>query len=118
MIIYKVFSFDSAHYLPFVPSGHKCGKMHGHTYQLKVFLEGEPGVETGWILDYTDLKNGIKPIIDLLDHQLLNEIPGLENPTSENISIWLWDKIKPIFNNLVRLELNETPGTGVIYEGR
>ncbi|ALL08544.1 6-carboxy-5,6,7,8-tetrahydropterin synthase [Pedobacter sp. PACM 27299] len=117
MIIYKTFSFDSAHYLPNVPADHKCGGMHGHTYTVKVFLSGEPGLETGWILDYTDLKNGIRPIVSLLDHKLLNEIPGLENPTAERLSIWLWHKIKPIFPELSRIELNETPGTGVIYEG-
>ncbi|MBC8988289.1 6-carboxytetrahydropterin synthase QueD [Pedobacter sp. N36a] len=117
MIIYKTFSFDSAHYLPNVPAGHKCGGMHGHTYTLKVFLAGEPGPETGWILDYTDLKNRIRPVIRLLDHKLLNEIPGLENPTAEKLSTWIWNKIKPIFPELRRIELNETPGTGVIYEG-
>lgn len=117
MIIYKTFSFDSAHYLPYVPAGHKCGGMHGHTYTLKVFLSGTPDRETGWILDYTDIKNGVRPIIDLLDHKLLNEIPGLENPTAEQLSIWLWKKIKPIFSELSKIELNETPGTGVIYEG-
>lgn len=117
MIIYKTFSFDSAHYLPHVPPGHKCGGMHGHTYTLKVSLTGSPGIETGWILDYTDLKKGIRPIIDLLDHKLLNEIPGLENPTAEQLSLWLWAKIKPIFPGLCKIELNETPGTGVIYEG-
>lgn len=117
MIIYKTFSFDSAHYLPNVPAGHKCGGMHGHTYTVKIFLSGEPGPETGWILDYTDLKNGIRPIVSLLDHKLLNEIPGLENPTAERLIIWLWHKIKPIFPELCRIELNETPGTGVIYEG-
>ncbi len=91
--------------------------MHGHTYSLKVFLTGSPGIESGWILDYTDLKNGIRPVIDLLDHKLLNEIPGLENPTAEMLSLWLWEKIKPIFPGLCKIELNETPGTGVIYEG-
>lgn len=117
MIIYKTFSFDSAHYLPDVPAGHKCGGMHGHTYTLKVFLSGSLGTKTGWILDYTDLKNGIRPIINVLDHKLLNEIPGLENPTAEQLSLWLWEKIKPIFPELCKLELKETPGTGVIYEG-
>ncbi|SMD18926.1 6-pyruvoyl tetrahydropterin synthase [Pedobacter nyackensis] len=69
-------------------------------------------------MDYTELKNSIKPFLDILDHKLLNEIPGLENPTSENLSIWLWKIIKPIFPDLVRIELKETPTSGVIYEGQ
>nr|WP_121270854.1 6-carboxytetrahydropterin synthase QueD [Pedobacter schmidteae] len=117
MIIYKIFTFDSAHYLPYVPQGHKCGGMHGHTYTLKIFISGFPEMHSGWIIDYTDLKKIVKPILDILDHKLLNEIPGLENPTSENLSIWLWQMIKPILPTLARLELNETPTSGVIYEG-
>ncbi|UEG49194.1 6-carboxytetrahydropterin synthase QueD [Ferruginibacter lapsinanis] len=117
MIIYKKFSFDSAHFLPNVPAGHKCGKIHGHTYFFTVFIEGDIIPELGWIIDYTDLKKGILPIIELLDHQLLNEVQGLENPTSEILTIWLWNRIKPIFPGLKRIELNETPSSGVIYEG-
>lgn len=117
MIIYKQFSFDSAHFLPHVPEGHKCGNMHGHTYLLTVFIEGKPEEKSGWIIDYGDLKKVIKPIIDELDHHLLNEIPGLENPTSENLSIWLWNKIKPLVSGLKKIELKETPSSGVIYEG-
>jgi 6-pyruvoyltetrahydropterin/6-carboxytetrahydropterin synthase len=117
MIIYKQFSFDSAHFLPNVPEGHKCGNMHGHTYSLTVFIEGMPEQKSGWIIDYGDLKKVIKPIIEQLDHHLLNEIPGLENPTSENLSIWLWNKIKPLLPNLKKIELKETPSSGVTYEG-
>ena len=117
MIIYKEFSFDSAHFLPQVPEGHKCANMHGHTYGLTVFIEGEPDDRTGWIIDYGDLKKYIQPIIEQLDHHLLNDIPGLENPTSEVLSVWLWQRIKPIIPGLKRLELKETPSSGVIYEG-
>lgn len=117
MIIYKQFSFDSAHFLPNVPKGHKCGNMHGHTYLLTVYIEGIPDQESGWIIDYADLKKAIKPVIDQLDHHLLNDIPGLENPTSENLSIWLWNNIKPLVPGLNKIELKETPTSGVIYEG-
>ena len=117
MLIYKQFTFDSAHFLPHVPEGHKCAKMHGHTYALSVFVEGEPDQKTGWIIDYADLKMHIKPIFDILDHHLLNEIPGLENPTSEILAIWLWNKLKPLIPELKRIELKETPTSGVIYEG-
>ncbi len=117
MLIYKQFTFDSAHFLPNVPQGHKCANMHGHTYALSVFVEGEPDTKTGWIIDYGDLKMHIKPVIDILDHHLLNDIPGLENPTSEILTIWLWNKLKPMIPELKRIELKETPSSGVIYEG-
>jgi 6-pyruvoyltetrahydropterin/6-carboxytetrahydropterin synthase len=117
MIIYKQFSFDAAHFLPVVPEGHKCGNMHGHTYRLTVFIEGHPDEKSGWIIDYGDLKKSIQPVIEKLDHHLLNEILGLENPTSENLAIWLWHKIKPLVPELVKIELKETPSSGVIYEG-
>lgn len=91
--------------------------MHGHTYALSVFVEGEPDKTSGWIIDYADLKMHIKPIVDILDHQVLNNVPGLENPTSEMLSVWLWNKIKPLIPGLKRIELKETPGSGVIYEG-
>ena len=116
MIIYKQFTFDSAHFLPNVPEGHKCGNMHGHTYSLTVFIEGEPDKQ-GWIIDYSDLKKEIQPIIELIDHKVLNNIAGLNNPTSELLAVWLWNKIKPLMPGLKKIELNETPTSGVIYEG-
>ena len=71
----------------------------------------------GWVLDFGDLKRVIKPVIDMVDHAFLNDIPGLENPTAEIFSVWLWDKIKPLLSGLKKIELKETPGSGVIYEG-
>jgi 6-pyruvoyltetrahydropterin/6-carboxytetrahydropterin synthase len=117
VILYKQFTFDAAHHLPNVPDGHKCKQMHGHTYHLTIFLEGEVLKEPGWVLDFADLKKAVRPVIGIVDHALLNNIPGLENPTAELFSIWLWDKIKPLLPALKRLELKETPTSGVIYEG-
>ncbi|MCZ2458840.1 MAG: 6-carboxytetrahydropterin synthase QueD [Chitinophagales bacterium] len=117
MEIYKDFSFDSAHFLPNVPKEHKCRQMHGHTYTLRVYIKGEPDHEVGWIMDFKEIKNVIAPIIDQLDHKLLNDIEGLENPTAENISIWLWKRIKFTMPSLNRIELKETATTGVIYNG-
>lgn len=117
MIIYKEFSFDSAHYLSQVPEGHKCGRLHGHTYHLKVFLEGTIQSPSGWVVDFNDLKAVVKPILEEVDHALLNDISGLENPTSELFAVWLWDKMKPLLPQLKRIELQETPSSGVIYEG-
>lgn len=117
MLIYKKFIFDSAHFLPQVPAGHKCRNMHGHTYSLTVFIDGPLMQNEGWVIDYADLKAAVKPVISQLDHHLLNEIPGLENPTSEMLIIWIWDRIKPLLPGLTKIELNETASSGVIYEG-
>lgn len=117
MEIYKEFGFDAAHYLPHVPDGHKCKNMHGHTYRLRVFIKGTPGSDTGWIIDFKELKDTVKPLIDVLDHTLLNEVPGLENPTAENIAVWIWNRLHPELPGMSRIELKETPTTGVIYAG-
>ena len=117
MEIYKDFSFDSAHFLPHVPDGHKCKNMHGHTYKLRVFVKGVPHPHLGWVMDFKELKDIVNPIIDTLDHKLINDIEGLQNPTAENITIWIWNKIKPLLSNLSKIELYETPTTGVIYTG-
>jgi 6-pyruvoyltetrahydropterin/6-carboxytetrahydropterin synthase len=117
MEIYKDFSFDSAHFLPHVPDGHKCKNMHGHTYRLRVFIKGTPHPRLGWIMDFKELKDIVNPLIDQLDHKLLNDIEGLENSTAENITIWIWNRIKPLLPNLNKIELYETPTTGVIYSG-
>jgi 6-pyruvoyltetrahydropterin/6-carboxytetrahydropterin synthase len=117
MEIYKEFSFDSAHFLPYVPEGHKCRNMHGHTYKLKVYIKGKPDPKLGWIMDFKELKDVVGRVIDQLDHKLINDIPGLENPTAEHITIWIWEQIKPLLPLLSRIELHETPTTGVIYSG-
>jgi 6-pyruvoyltetrahydropterin/6-carboxytetrahydropterin synthase len=118
MEIYKEFSFDSAHFLPNVPDGHKCKQMHGHTYRLRVILGGETDPRLGWIMDFKELKDAVSPVIDQLDHKLINDIKGLENPTAENITVWIWKQIKPSLPQLRRIELYETPTTGVIFDGK
>lgn len=117
MEIYKEFSFDSAHFLPNVPEGHKCRNMHGHTYKLRVYVKGQPDPHFGWVMDFKELKDVVNPVIDTVDHRILNEIEGLQNPTAENITVWIWNRIKPLLSNLSRVELHETPTTGVIYSG-
>jgi len=108
MIIYKQFSFDSAHFLPNVPENHKCRAIHGHTYHLTIYAEGRLMPHEGWVFDFGDLKKIMTPVIDTLDHHLLNEIPGLENPLQ---SYWQCGY------GLKKIELKETPTSGVIYEG-
>lgn len=117
MLIYKQFTFDSAHQLPNVPEGHKCKNLHGHTYHLTVYIEGDLDPKLCWVMDFSDLKAVLKPILDQLDHNYLNDIKGLENPTSEVLVVWIWNQIKPALPLLTRLELKETPTSGAIYEG-
>ncbi len=117
MIVFKQFTFDSAHFLPHVPDGHKCKEIHGHTYRLTVFLEGEPDPQLGWVMDFAEISKVIDPIVKEIDHKFLNNIEGLENPTCELMAVWLWKKIKPQVPLLKKIELNETPTSGTIYEG-
>lgn len=117
MTIFKQFTFDSAHFLPNVPDDHKCKQIHGHTYKLTIFIEGPLDEKLGWVADFAVVKRDIKAIIDIVDHKMLNDIPGLENPTCELLGKWLWDKIKVQIPLLKRIELNETPTSGVVYEG-
>lgn len=117
MIIYKEFTFDSAHFLPNVPEGHKCKHMHGHTYHIRITLEGPVEPHVGWVLDFSELKEQWKPIEKVLDHKVLNDIPGLENPTAENIAVWIWNKLVDTLPYLSEIELKETPTSGVIYRG-
>ena len=117
MEIYKEFAFDSAHFLPNVPAGHKCKEIHGHTYHLRIYVSGQPDKNLGWIIDFKVLKDLVMPLVDKVDHKLMNNISGLENPTAENITLWFWNNLKPILPALSRIELNETPTTGVIYSG-
>ncbi len=117
MIIYQHFTFDAAHFLPRVPEGHKCRNLHGHTYHVTIYISGEVLENEGWILDFSDLKSAVQPVLQMLDHHLLNDVEGLENPTAECLALWIWKNIKPSLPGLTKIELKETPGTGVIYEG-
>ena len=116
MIIYKDFTFEAAHQLPLVPETHKCSKLHGHSFWVRVSVDGNLN-NLGWVIDYAEIKSACGPIIEELDHSYLNEINGLENPTSENIAIWLWDKLKEDLPQLLEIEIMETCTSGCIYSG-
>ena len=117
MEIFKELSFDAAHTLPNLPQGHKCGRLHGHTFKVRIYIKGEPDQKTGWILDFAELKRIYKKQCEILDHSYLNDIKGLENPTSENLVKWIWDKLKPELPQLSKIELFETCSSGCVYEG-
>jgi 6-pyruvoyltetrahydropterin/6-carboxytetrahydropterin synthase len=117
MEIYKKFSFEAAHLLPNVPEGHKCRRLHGHSFHVTVYVDGPVDPREGWVMDFADIKKAFKPILDQLDHYYLNEIEGLENPSSENIARWIWNKLSPALPNLSRIEIAETCTSGCVYRG-
>jgi 6-pyruvoyltetrahydropterin/6-carboxytetrahydropterin synthase len=117
MRIYKEFSFEAAHRLPNVSAGHKCARLHGHSFQVRVTVEGPVGATSGWVMDFADLKTAFGPIHDRLDHRYLNEIPGLENPTSEVLAQWIWRELGASLPSLVEIEVRETCTSGCIYRG-
>lgn len=117
MEIYKEFVFDAAHSLPNVPEGHKCSRIHGHTFTVKIFVKGPVDKHFGWVVDFGDIKKSFKPLFEMLDHHYINEIEGLENPTSENLSIWIWNKMKNQIPGLHKIIVQETPTCGAIYRG-
>jgi len=117
MEIWKEFTFDAAHVLPNVPEGHKCLRLHGHTYRVRVYVSGEPDDRVGWVMDFGDIKAAFEPILDRLDHYYLNDIEGLENPTAEVLARWIWQRLEPRLPMLSRIEIHETCTTGCSYEG-
>ena len=113
--ITKSFSFDAAHWLPNVPTGHKCGRLHGHTYTVEIGLEGELDPEMGWIIDFGEIKSVFKPLETILDHHCLNDVEGLGNPTAEVMSRWIYDRLKPDLPQLADITVKETAGTSACY---
>lgn len=115
--IARKFDFHASHQLLTFPEGHKCRRLHGHTYQCEVVVEGQVDPAVGYFLDYGQLKAIIKPIEDSLDHHHLNDIPGLEVPTTEILAAWIWRKLQTDLPGLVLIRLSETAGNGVEYAG-
>jgi 6-pyruvoyltetrahydropterin/6-carboxytetrahydropterin synthase len=102
------YAFEAAHFLPRVPDGHKCRRVHGHSYQVKVALRGPVDPTLGWLVDFADVDRAVDPLIAELDHRLLNEVVGLDNPTSELLAVWLWRRLAPALPGLVEVEVAET----------
>jgi 6-pyruvoyltetrahydropterin/6-carboxytetrahydropterin synthase len=117
MEIFKEFTFEAAHRLPNVPEGHKCARLHGHSFKVAIYVEGSVDPETGWVMDFGEIKAVFKPLYDRLDHYYLNEIEGLENPTSENLARWIWERLKPDLSALSKIVVNETCTSGCVYRG-
>ena len=117
MEIFKEFTFEAAHVLPNVPPEHKCRRLHGHSFRVRVYVEGELDGELGWVADFADVQAAFEPIRLELDHYYLNDIEGLENPTSEVIARWIWARLKPRLPGLSRILLFETCTAGCEYRG-
>jgi len=117
MEIFKEFSFEAAHRLPNVPPGHKCARLHGHSFRVEVAVRGPVGRDSGWVMDFADLTAAFRPLHDQLDHYYLNEVAGLENPTSEVLARWIWRRLRPALPGLARVVVRETCTSGCVYAG-
>lgn len=118
MELRKTFQFEAAHRLPKLPAEHKCHRLHGHSFQVEVVIEGDCDPQLGWVMDYSEISDIFRPFWRQLDHNYLNEVPGLENPTSENIAIWIWDRLKPGLPLLREIVVAETCTARCVYRGR
>lgn len=118
MKITQAFTFEAAHHLPHVPDTHRCRRMHGHSYRVELRLEGPVDSQLGFVADFFDVEAAFSPLMERLDHHCLNEVEGLENPTAENISIWIWDRMRPLLPALAAVTVYETTNCWAEYDGR
>lgn len=117
MDIFKVFTIEAAHRLPQVPAGHKCARLHGHSFRVEVHVAGPVGDHSGWVMDFADVKAAFQPLYAQLDHHYLNEVEGLDNPTSERLAMWIWERLKPALPALAEVVVHETCTSGCRYRG-
>ncbi|MCA2994342.1 MAG: 6-carboxytetrahydropterin synthase QueD [Gemmatimonas sp.] len=115
--LYKQFTVEAAHRLPNVPPGHKCARLHGHSFGIELRVRGPLDPALGWVMDFAEIKTAFQPLYDQLDHHYLNDIPGLENPTSEVLAVWIWDRLKPVLPLLSAVVVRETCTSGCEYRG-
>jgi 6-pyruvoyltetrahydropterin/6-carboxytetrahydropterin synthase len=117
MELRKTFQFEAAHLLPLLPKSHKCRRLHGHSFKVEIVVNGELDARLGWVMDYADISKAFKPLWRRLDHRYLNEIRGLENPTSEGIAMWIWRRLKPALPLLTEVAVAETCTAKCVYYG-
>ncbi|MGH6837995.1 MAG: 6-carboxytetrahydropterin synthase QueD [Methylocella sp.] len=117
MKISQAFRFEAAHTLPYVAEDHRCRQLHGHSYRVELKLEGPVDPITGFVADFLAIEAAFKPLLERLDHRFLNDIEGLENPTSENIAVWIWGRTKKALPQLARVVVFETPDCFAEYDG-
>ncbi|MSU34995.1 MAG: 6-carboxytetrahydropterin synthase QueD [Pedosphaera sp.] len=117
MELRKTFQIEAAHRLPAVPPEHKCARLHGHSFVIEIAVEGPVDPKFGWVMDFADLKGAFCSMFESLDHRYLNDIPGLENPTSENLALWIWNRLKPTLPLLTEVSVAETCTSRCCYRG-
>ena len=117
MDLFAEFTFEAAHRLPNVPPDHKCARLHGHSFHVRVTVTGPVDPKLGWVIDFADVKKAFAPLHTVLDHHYLNEIEGLENPTSEVLAQWIWGWLEPELPMLSAVEVRETCTVGCVYRG-
>ena len=117
MEIFKSFTLECAHRLPNVPAGHKCARIHGHSFRVELHVSGPVDARLGWVMDFADVRSAFEPLYQRLDHHYLNDVPGLDNPTSENLARCIWRELKPALPQLSRVVVHETCTSGASCTG-
>lgn len=112
MHIFKIFQIEAAHRLPHVPEGHKCARLHGHSFRIEVHVAGTPDPHSGWVMDFADVKAAFAPLFEQLDHHYLNDIEGLDNPTSEVLARWIFQHLRERLPGLDKVVVHETCTSG------
>jgi 6-pyruvoyltetrahydropterin/6-carboxytetrahydropterin synthase len=115
--VFCIFHIEAARRLPLLPQDHVCSRLHGHSFRVEVHISGPVQEATGWVVDFGDVERAFAPIRGQLDHRYLNDIEGLENPTSENLARWIWRRLAPDLPGLARVTVQETANAGCIYRG-
>jgi 6-pyruvoyltetrahydropterin/6-carboxytetrahydropterin synthase len=115
MEIFKEFTIEAAHRLPNLPATHKCSRLHGHSFRIRVYVRGSVNPEPGWVMDFGEIERAFKPVFDLIDHNYLNDVEGLSNPTCEVLARWVWEKIVSALPGLSRVTTAETCTSGCEY---
>lgn len=117
MEVFTELTFEAAHRLPHVAESHPCHRLHGHSYRLRLHVGGPVAADTGWVVDFAEIQRAAAPLLARLDHGYLNDVAGLENPTSENLARWIWAQLRPVLPGLTQVVVSEMPGSGCVYRG-
>ncbi|MEW6133414.1 MAG: 6-carboxytetrahydropterin synthase QueD [Pseudomonadota bacterium] len=117
MEIFNIYHVEAARRLPYLPDSHPCSRVHGHSFRIEIHVSGPVDPDTGWVMDFAELDAAFAPVHAQIDHRYLNDIPGLENPSSERLSQWIWQKLKPSVPGLCKIVVQETQQSGCVYRG-
>jgi 6-pyruvoyltetrahydropterin/6-carboxytetrahydropterin synthase len=117
MEVLRTFTIEAAHQLPNVPDNHPCARVHGHSFVIELWVSGVVGGRSGWVIDFADIVEAFRPLNEQLEHRMLKDIDGLANPTSENLAIWIWDRVSTSLRGLSKVVVRETATSGCVYRG-